>query len=167
MSAGSIMAHTALRYAALGWVVVPQWWVHNGRCACDKDDCNPGKHPLFHKDDLAHGVKSASKDLAQVVKWWKRWPRANIGIACGAASGIIVLDIDPRNGGDLFEFTPEPTVPLVLTGGGGRHAYYAYQPGVGKDVAPGVELLGDGKIATAPFSEHISGARYRWAVEPW
>ena len=32
---------------------------------------------------------------------WKRWPDANLAVATGKASGIVVIDIDPRNGGSV------------------------------------------------------------------
>ena len=59
--------------------------------------------------------------------WWKESPNANIGIATGSEAGILVFDIDPRNGGKETlarlkkELGPLPDTVTVLTGGGGRH----------------------------------------------
>jgi Bifunctional DNA primase/polymerase, N-terminal/Phage integrase family len=50
--------------------------------------CN-GKVPLTE-----HGFQDASTDTATVLAWWTRWPESNIGIATGAASGLVVLDVD-------------------------------------------------------------------------
>jgi hypothetical protein len=36
----------------------------------------------------------ASTDPDTLASWWRRWPWANIGIATGARSGIIVVDVD-------------------------------------------------------------------------
>lgn len=47
-----------------------------------------------------NGVKGASARVSQVCEWWDANPLANIGIATGSVSGIIALDVDPRNGGD-------------------------------------------------------------------
>ena len=33
----------------------------------------------------------------EIKRWWSRWPNANIGALVG--DGLVVVDIDPRNGG--------------------------------------------------------------------
>src|SRR4051812_10047725 len=67
----------ALGYAARGWPVFP---------------CNPkNKQPLLAakkgEDNKpikgTGGVSAASTDPDQVTAWWKRWPQALIGLACG------------------------------------------------------------------------------------
>jgi hypothetical protein len=84
----------ALAYAALGWRVLPVHWMRNGACSCGDPACRtPGKHPL-----IAHGHLDASNDRAVVRCWWKYWPSANIGLNC-VDSGVVVVDVDPRNGG--------------------------------------------------------------------
>ena len=35
-----------------------------------------------------------------ISAWWTRWPNATIAIATGIISGLVVLDVDPKNGGD-------------------------------------------------------------------
>src|SRR4051794_22759713 len=94
----------ALAYAKqLGWAVFP---------------LAPGqKTPL-----TAHGFKDATTDEAKIRGWWKAHPAANIGIACGSVSGIVVLDEDPRNGGDVLPFSLPHTIQ-ALTGGGGAHYF--------------------------------------------
>jgi Bifunctional DNA primase/polymerase, N-terminal len=85
----------ALVYATRGWPVLPLHSVHNGECTCGAANCqSPGKHPR-----TANGIKDATTDLEQIKQWWTYWPEANIGIATGAASGLLVVDVDPRNGG--------------------------------------------------------------------
>ena len=42
----------------------------------------------------AHGVNDATTDLSEIRGWWRAWPNANVGIATGSASGIVVIDID-------------------------------------------------------------------------
>jgi hypothetical protein len=39
-----------------------------------------------------HGVKDATTDLDQIETWWSKNPKANIGIAPGQKSGVLVLD---------------------------------------------------------------------------
>ena len=55
-----------------------------------------GKRPLTRR-----GFLDASSDPEQVAAWWSRTPNANIGIPTGAASGVVVVDVDvhgPRDG---------------------------------------------------------------------
>ena len=114
----------ALQYAARGLRVVRMHPVQDGRCACAKGEAcdRPGKHP-----STPHGVKDATTDPEQIKSWWAASPDANIGIATGSESGILVLDIDPRNGGAESlkrlekELGPLPNTVTTITGGGGQH----------------------------------------------
>jgi hypothetical protein len=68
--------------------------------------------------------------MSAIAEWWQSWPAANIGISTGAVSGLLVLDLDPRNGGpadrlELAEmFGPIPETAEAITGGGGRHLFF-------------------------------------------
>jgi putative DNA primase/helicase len=161
----------ALRYAARGLHVVPLYTIEAGRCSCnDGSDCSrPGKHPITR-----HGVKDATTKRSQIRDWWKANPDANIGIAAGGGSGIIVLDIDPRNGGDRNlkrlkkRLGPLPDTVTALTGGGGQHLLFRYpsfavrKDTSGKKFGKGVDVLSDSCIMVAPPSRHATGKRYRW-----
>jgi putative DNA primase/helicase len=80
----------ALHFAGRKWHVFPLHSVRDGRCSCGHD-CgkNAGKHPR-----LKGGFKVATTDAAQIEAWWRKWPDANIGIATGAISGVVVVDVD-------------------------------------------------------------------------
>ena len=161
----------ALRYARLGLHVVPLHTIVAGHCSCnDGSDCSrPGKHPITR-----HGVKDATTKRSQIRNWWTASPNANIGIATGRESGIIVLDIDPRNGGDKnlervkARLGSLPETVTALTGGGGRHFIFKYpafavrKDTSGKKFGKGMDVLSDGCIMVAPPSRHASGKRYRW-----
>src|SRR5207253_2830544 len=87
----------ALHYASLGWPVFPLHGVIDGRCGCNKPGCgSKGKHPRN-----SNGFKGATTDQRQLTQTFSKLPNSNIGIATGAPSGIFVIDVDPRNGGDL------------------------------------------------------------------
>ena len=140
------------------------------RCSCVNPDCrDPGKHP--YPRHSPNGFKNASKD-PQVIRRWSSGPY-NIGIATGAVSGIVVVDVDPRNGGDksLASLEAEhgafPSTWRAFTGGGGEHIYFAHPGGYIEraDFAPGINLKGDGGYVIAPPSQHISGRRYAWNVD--
>lgn len=122
-----MMKH-ALSYAKMGFAVLPVHSIRKGKCTCGNSTCRrPGKHP-----HTKHGVKDATKNLDTIRGWWKKYPRANIAIATGEISGIIVLDIDPRNGGDdtirclELELKGLPKTVIAASGGGGTHYVFKY-----------------------------------------
>ena len=168
-SAQSITLLTqAIRYAERGWSVFPVHSAVDGKCSCGRVCGRPAKHPR-----TSNGWKDATNDRERIKRWWNDWPEANIGIACGP-SRIIVIDVDPRNGGDesLSELEvahgPLPRTLTALTGGGGQHFYYdvsgidAKLPG--RVLAQGIELQAAGQYVLAPPSMHISGRAYQWDV---
>lgn len=157
----------ALRCARRGWAVFPVHGVKNGLCTCGREDCpDAGKHPR-----TKNGFKDATKDPNQIALWWMNWPKANIGIATGQVSGLVVLDVDPRNGGQrslkkLLDGRELPQTPTVGTGGGGLHFYFATSTGLRlksrRSVLPGLDVKADGGYAIAPGSLHESGRKYLW-----
>ncbi len=164
------MLDIALDYAGRGWGVFPLWSVRDGVCTCRKRSrCNmAGKHPRTH-----NGLHGASTDKAVINRW--KWASANIGIATGAASGLLVIDIDPRHGGDvtikalIAELGKLPPAPRVRTGGGGWHVLFLH-PGrhiaSRNGAAAGIDIKADDGYVVAPPSKHASGKRYRWEVDP-
>ncbi len=158
--------------AEAGFSVFPSYGINDGRCACGDLECeHPGKHPA-----CAHGFKDASRDYGQLKTWLFQRQDRNVSIAT-EVSGLVVIDVDPRNGGDetwaamVAELGEgiEDTVQ-VNTGGGGRHIYYEAPAGVriksGSNVlGPGVDLKAGGGAVVAPPSRHLLGPRYEWAED--
>lgn len=116
---------------------------------------------------LTNGVTGASCDEADVALWWRRWPDALIGVA--VPQGVVVLDIDPRNGASRSALEavvgplPETVTVTSRLGDGGAHLYYR-KPEVhlrGKvPGCPGVDVLQNG-YAIAPPSRHpLTGRAY-------
>ena len=102
-----------------------------------------------------------------------RVPEANIGIMRGAEWGLVVLDVDPRHGGDeaLRDIEQEhgalPPTPATLTGGGGTHYLFEHPGEEVRNMADlldrgGLDLRGDGGFIIAPGSRHVSGGEYLW-----
>lgn len=160
----------ALAYAQQGWAVFPVFSaLPNGSCSCGRSNCgSPGKHPR-----TSNGVKAATCDADQIRSWWTLTPDANVAIATGIVSGILVLDVDLKSGGiESFAAleTEHPSIAntsTVATGGGGFHYYFALSDGqilqnsVGK-LRPGIDIRADGGYVVAPQSNHISGDSYVW-----
>lgn len=126
----------------------------DGSCACyEGAACNrPGKHPAIKWGDLSPG--------AQV-----RGP-AGHGIVTGWKSGVFVVDTDgPEAEAAYVAAHPEGLDTFtVATPSGGKHRYYAW-PGfpvknsIG-ELAPKVDVRGDGGFVVAPGSPHRSGRSY-------
>ncbi len=159
----------ALALAARGWSVVPVHGVVDGRCGCGRAACpSPGKHPHVRWE---HWMSRAPTP-AELESWWERWPDANIGVVTGWVSAIVVLDVDPRHGGDASlasleaRHAPLPDTVTSLTGGGGRHLYLAHPSHLvpSRPLAPGLDLKAEGGMVVVPPSRHASGSRYRWLV---
>lgn len=107
----------------------------------------------------------------EIRGWFARWPDANVGVVTGAVSGLVVLDVDPRHGGRESLAVLEagngalPATVEAVTGGGGRHYYFAHPGGAVPNragVEPGIDVRGDGGSIVMPPSLHPSGKRYRW-----
>jgi hypothetical protein len=75
--------------------------------------------------------RRATTDPEIIKQFWLATPEANIGIHC---EGLLVLDIDPKNGGEesyakldmMYGF---PETMSVRTPSGGRHLYYRLPEG--------------------------------------
>lgn len=151
----------ALAYARHGWLVFPLHTVIDGGCDCRRPCHSPGKHPRTMK-----GFKDATTDLDVIDRWWSMWPAANVGIRTGMESGIVVIDIDPRNGGlETAATLPLRRTAQVLTQGDGFHLYYLYpeEGAVAGSLGAGVDVKADGGYVAAPPSVGVDG-QYVWVV---
>jgi hypothetical protein len=143
----------AMRYAGkLGWPVYPR---PQGR---------------FIKN--SQGWKDATRDPAKIARWWQQYPDALIGMPTGAVSGVVVLDIDRKNGKDGYEVLERlgkaqlPDTPMAHTPNHGVHVYFAVNPttpirvatGKYSGLGEGLDVLGDGGSVALP----TPGWGYRW-----
>ena len=121
---------------------------------------------------LAHGHLEASSDPETIISWWTRWPTAMIGAP--VPDSLVVLDIDPRNGGsfDALEdvFGPLPTTLTCWSGrgDGGRHLYYRRPAGelVSTRLPVGVDLKANGYLIVPPSIHPATGEPYTWNQHP-
>ncbi|WP_244977409.1 bifunctional DNA primase/polymerase [Corynebacterium lizhenjunii] len=124
-----------------------------------------GKRPL-----VDGGYKAFSSDVDTVRRWWQRYPGANIGARPGR--GIVVLDIDIRNGGHetwqlITASFAVPETMAFMTGSGGWHLWFTVpylaplrselvHRGSGIDIKHG----GAGYVVMAPSVHPETGGLY-------
>jgi hypothetical protein len=144
------MGEAALQLARLGWHVLPlavgtkraltRWGLG---VAPDDPDFATRLEALLGEKEQALAAKGqrlrsrepaahldlfrASADAALVRGWWRRWPDAGIGVACGPSS-LLVLDVDRHGAVDgaatlaglIQDHGPPPPTVAQRTGGGDR-----------------------------------------------
>ena len=102
---------------------------------------------------------------AELQDWYSRWPNGGVAIVTGRVSGLVVLDVDPRNGGkeslqammDAGELTQaelDNSLCKARTQSGGLHYYFLYPEGMTVKMKPGfrpgLDLKSDGGYCVAP-----------------
>ena len=153
---GQSLQMAALNYAKAGLPVFP---------------CNPNKTPR-----VSHGCKDASCDCDTIQMWWNRWPDALIGLRTGTASGMFVLDIDVKNGGEGFaslavlekQHGSLPPTFTVTTPSGGEHRYFVMpqtDPPLGLStgkLGSGLDTRGENGHVVVPPSKGVNGKYYQF-----
>ena len=142
----------ALRYAALGYAVLPL--------------ARGGKKPHAMLGDRG-GVHRASADPGQITEWWSHDMAANIGAACGRASRLAVIDLDVKHGadgpGEFWRFLLDhglsmktdghKRIPQAATPSGGTHLWLRVPSGAAvpdrPGILPGTDVKGDGGYVVA------------------
>ncbi len=89
--------------------------------------------------------------VAELVDCWERWPRADVGLITGKGSGVVILDVDPANGGSLdgLVIPPDAYIERTLHQGwhiGFRHPGQYVKTTAGQ-IRPGLDVRGDGGYA--------------------
>lgn len=170
-SAEPDMMREALNLAEKGFRVFPVHTPTVKGCSCkDGESCGSvGKHPR-----ILDFPNAATTDKEQIKTWWKKWHRANIGIATGKGSNVIVLDVDANKGGnDSFqELFKDLGFPETLTAqtGNGYHLFFQTVEGIdvrnsASEVGQGLDIRGNGGFVVASPSLHQNGKRYSWMNE--
>jgi Bifunctional DNA primase/polymerase, N-terminal len=130
-----------------------------------------GKVPAISKRIGGRGVLDATTDLAIVTAWWSgRYAGCNIGLRL--PEHIIVIDIDPRNGGlealaaleTKYGPLPETLMTVSGRGDGGRHLYFRRPPGTlsAKRLGAGVDIkTSSGYVVAAPSVHPATGKPYQ------
>lgn len=155
------LLESALSYATRGWYVLP----------CEVG----GKEPLGLL--VPHGLLDASREPATIQRWWKRAPRANIGISCGP-SHLVVADIDVKKKApglkswqqllDKYGVELADTLSQHTPTGGIHYLYntneHELRNTTGK-LAKGIDTrAAGGYIVVAPST--TTEGRYSWDTDP-
>jgi hypothetical protein len=96
------------------------------------------------------GFKAACTADAGLATLWTRHPGTLVGVPTGPASGLAVLDIDPRTGGRDWYMTNKGRLPETRkhrTRSGGLHLLFLHRDGIkcsARKIAPGVDTRGEG-----------------------
>jgi hypothetical protein len=162
---GLTVEAAALGYIRRGWPVFML-----GRSKRPVANClacrtaGPGHDPAACPCLTCHGFHAATTSPARLAAMLAVVPRGLLAIRTGTVSGLAVVDIDPRNGGQVDPALMTPTA-AVATGGGGWHLYYRHPGGPLLAALPGragVDIKTDGGYVVAPPSAHPgTGRRYR------
>ena len=115
-----------------------------------------------------HSFHAATTDPGRVAAMLTAHPRGLLALRTGAASEVVVIDVDPRNGGMIDPEIMAPTFGAA-TGGGGWHLWYRHPGGyvpsreLERERFPGVDVKADGGYIVLPPSVHPkTGMPYRW-----
>lgn len=173
----------AVALARAGWPVFP---------------CSPvNKQPLVKSAVKGEGgLHLATTDEAQIRAWWKRWPRAMIGVPTGARSGMVAIDLDPREhkADDMLAALRHwavgaqalPPCAVSRTQSGGLHLLFAMPDSMdafgaplgnranlfkkveaaGEAIRSHVDVRGEGGYIVVPPSRMANGNVYVWEEEP-
>ena len=154
MRGEAALGRSALALAASGIPVFP--------CAAG------GKHPA-----IARGFHAASAEADVVRRWWTAMPNANIGMPTGAASGLIVVDVDVHRDVDGYaalerarrEGLVNGWIAAVETPSGGLHVYFpargdAHQRSW-QSARAGIDFRGEGGYIIVPPSARVIEAEAR------
>lgn len=122
-----------------------------------------GKRPIYGPWLLN---TSATTDPDTIRRYWSEHPTANIAMATGEASGIIVVDLDvrPARNIDGIAAWNRPIDTLASTSArGGLHLFYRWRREIGTrlDPARGIDIWSHRGSVTLPPST-VHGARYEW-----
>jgi hypothetical protein len=162
---------SALAAAERGWPVFMLG--RSKRPVANCHDCRNSDHDPENCGHITcHGFYAASTEPSRVRAMVAAVPCGQLAIRTGAASGLLVVDIDPQHGGTasfakLIARSLVPRTLSVLTGSWGTHLYYRH-PGQHMASRPmprlkGIDIKADGGYVVLPPSiHHRTGRPYEW-----
>lgn len=142
MTDATMLDH-ALGYADAGWPVFPL-------------------APRTKRPATAHGKDDATTDAALIRQMFAG--RDDYNVAIRPVPGVIVLDVDPRNGGTIDALGDLPATWTARTGGGGWHLLFRYRGDTVGRVrgTDGIDIKTEAGYIVAAPSIHPDGGAYEW-----
>lgn len=119
-----------------------------------------GKNPAIKTDWAKYCREKPSESL--IEEWETRQPKEglNIGITCGVASNVVVLDIDTD---DEEVLNICPPSPVRRRGMKGEARFFKYNQDIKSQSYPGLDIMSDGRQILVPPSIHpITRKPYIW-----
>lgn len=120
--------HAAARYLANGWAAIP---CCDGQCDGKRlhrtkhEHWSAGKAPYVGWSQFLTRLPT----VEELKRWWKKYPKANVGVVLGPASGLIGVDVDDQAGEDKLKDLFPAGLPSTLgftTQSGGRRLLYSW-----------------------------------------
>ncbi len=151
------MLEAAMLYLKMGLTPIPLKGVYG-------KTYDESKRPLL---DKWTALQTTKPTIETVKSWYRKWPKASVGLLTGPTSGLLVLDIDVKKGGRLPEgVTIDPT--WIAKTKNGYHFYFKWMDELNEHstttqskVFPNVDTRGKGGYVVAPPSPN-----YSWKFSP-
>ena len=146
----------ALRYAELGWSIIPV--------------DGTSKQPLVPWRNFIDRRPS----IEEIQSWSMRFKGAGIAVITGPVSKIVVLDADGAEGVAEAERLGVPKTPTARTPRGGAHYYFqlpadlptTFKNAVKLGESKKLDVRGYAGYVVAPFTRRADGKRYEWVFDP-
>lgn len=148
-----------------GFRVFPLWGFKGQKCDCGRCE-NAGKHPRF--SNWQHTQENDPEHIEEMEE--AGFFNSGYGVLC---KGLIVIDVDARNGGvksyakllkDIPEIKGAGLIVETGSGGGSKHLYFSITDGRSlmshHPDYPGIDFKSSGFVV-GPGSAHVSGNAYR------
>ena len=153
----STVVEAAIKYASRGWSVFP---------------VGGNKRPLASWEAFQRRIATEE----EITAWYDHWHNAGLAIATGRISGLVVLDIDPKHGGEdsLKKLLKDKRLTKgdletssVTTQSGGTHYYFKYPEEIeripnARGLWQGIDVRADGGYVVAPPTLGETGKLYEW-----
>lgn len=150
-----------------GYRIFPLWRFRGEHCECGNPECTAlGKHPRASNWQHTPAWDEDQVDTMEAIGHFQ----GGYGVLC---KGLLVIDVDARNGGvasfeQLCEDFPEVLgadfIVETGSGGGSRHVYYAMDEAIAMvshlPDYPGIDFKSSGFVV-GPGSRHASGGTYK------
>jgi putative DNA primase/helicase len=129
-------------------------------------------HPRNKRPIPSEWQLKATTNERTIRTWAVTNKECNWGLATGEGSGVFVVDIDPKAGGDksweqLLKKHKIPETVQCRTGSGGIHYYFKLPKtkdirNSASSVGKGIDIRGSGGQVVIPPSIHPNGTAYEW-----